>query len=167
MKPEMMALGRRLLACPLFEWRIGMMAASMHVYPWQESGTLLNWHGPMQRPLYGVVCYFIEQVGPIAHWYAEDEGWGDNWQLYNGWTCPPDAFPDLTDPGTIGHLLALVREAHGDPCLYVGAVSTGVAALLGWAVFRREMWGMVIVARGSTEGEALVEALSSASREKG
>ncbi len=32
---------------------------------------------------------------------------------------PDDAIPDLTDPASLGCLLALVREAHHEPALYV------------------------------------------------
>lgn len=68
-------------------------------------------------------------------------------------------WPDLTDPATLGCLLALVREAWGDPRaqLYVMEDADG-----------REGWGLVLE-RGEgvgpfaeTEAEALVAALEAA-----
>lgn len=64
--------------------------------------------------------------------------------------------PDLTDPATLGCLLALVREAWGDPTLHVvcagGSVELGV-----W----HARWG-TSSRRGATEAEALVAALEAA-----
>ncbi len=51
---------------------------------------------------------------PGMRWRTEDDrGRLDDFQPeYMG--RPPDALPDLTDPATLGCLLALVREAWGD-----------------------------------------------------
>jgi len=64
--------------------------------------------------------------------------------------------PDLTDPATLGCLLALVREAWGDPALYVMRAG-GDEALGVW----HARWG-TSSRRGATEAEALVVALESA-----
>jgi len=65
--------------------------------------------------------------------------------------------PDLTDPATLGCLLALVREAHGDPVLFARFRSARVRP--DWAV----SWdGSDVIATGATEAEALVAALESA-----
>ena len=61
--------------------------------------------------------------------------------------------PDLIDPATLGCLLALVREAHGDPHAYLAPGD-------GWFVGRRARDG--IVGEGDTEAEALVAALEAA-----
>lgn len=37
--------------------------------------------------------------------------------------CVPGTLPDLSDPATLGCLLALVREAHRDPRMFVEAYS--------------------------------------------
>lgn len=63
--------------------------------------------------------------------------------------------PDLTDPATLGCLLALVRGAWGDQRLAC------VPWRLNWAVDRVWMRNGH-VAEGATEGEALVAALEAA-----
>ena len=65
--------------------------------------------------------------------------------------------PDLSDPATLGCLLALVREAWGDPRMFVEAYS-----------FLRDTWRCVGVSFssewvGPTEAAALVAALEAAS----
>ena len=66
--------------------------------------------------------------------------------------------PDLSDPATVGCLLALVREAWGEPKAYVAARGEGLDL---WAVClpqpRADRFG-----HGATEAEALVAALESA-----
>lgn len=64
-----------------------------------------------------------------------------------------DVMPDLTDPATLGCLLALVREAWNDPHLYVGR------RIVGWGVCR-PMHGCAH--RRDTEVDALVAALEAA-----
>jgi hypothetical protein len=65
--------------------------------------------------------------------------------------------PDLTDPATLGCLLALVREAHGDPMLF--ARFRGARVRPDWMV----SWdGSDVIATGATEAEALVAALERA-----
>ena len=59
--------------------------------------------------------------------------------------------PDLTDPATIGCLLALVREAWGSPHAYVGHSDKWVAA------FCCEVGGRAFAS--TTEAAALVAAL--------
>ena len=57
----------------------------------------------------------------------------------DGSDVPRHALPDLTDPATLGCLLALVREAYGSKALYV-RLSDGVRAsdgiraweVIGW-----------------------------------
>lgn len=72
---------------------------------------------------------------------------------YSDWPC----IPDLRDPATLGCLLALVREAWGDPC------ATSRAYCGYWGVLRPDVdpdcWH---IARGATEAEALVSALERA-----
>jgi hypothetical protein len=75
-----------------------------------------------------------------------------------------DDLPDLTDPATLGCLLALVREAWGVPDLYVAPVEyvgPGPApAWRAWAVEGPDLH--VYTTSGKTEAEALVAALEAA-----
>jgi hypothetical protein len=64
------------------------------------------------------------------------------------------ALPDLTDPATLGCLLALVREAWNDQRAYIRA-SFGWEHITDYCV---EKWPP----GGETEAEALVAALKSA-----
>ncbi len=56
---------------------------------------------------------------------------GDPWSIVEGYdgSCSPkqgpEWTPDLTDPATLGCLLALVREASGDPVAYTVPWSHG------------------------------------------
>lgn len=92
------------------------------------------------------------------------------------WDADMIALPNLSDPATLGCLLALVREAWGDPSLYVRRGSTtrksdGVRAweVLGWLDPSRSPdgrggswsgWGY------ASEAEALVAALEAAHEEE-
>jgi hypothetical protein len=74
------------------------------------------------------------------------------------WLDPAAEFPDLTDPATLGCLLALVREHHKEPRLAV--VPTGK----GWSVSR--VWLRSphdrVAGVHTLEAEALVAALEAA-----
>ena len=91
----------------------------------------------------------------------------DGWP-YAEWPC----LPDLTDPATLGCLLALVREVYGSPALYCRLSSTtrasdGIRAweVIGWLDASRSPngrggsflgWGY------ASEAEALVATLEAA-----
>lgn len=81
------------------------------------------------------------------------------------WWCPPlsnheafvaeeETLPDLTDPATLGCLLALVREVWGRPLICTFAGGDGQWAMHGMAT-GWEPWH-------PTEAEALVAALEAA-----
>lgn len=72
-------------------------------------------------------------------------------KLHGDWK---DALPDLNDPGTMGCLLALVREAWEDPSICTAVDNTGC----GWWV---EGLDVPMTLHG-TEAEALVAALEAA-----
>lgn len=63
-------------------------------------------------------------------------------------------FPDLTDPATLGCILALVREKHGPDC-FVRCWPD-----VHWMVYRPDSpWSASVIGKGKTEAEALVAAL--------
>ena len=77
-------------------------------------------------------------------------------------TCRGQLLPDLTDPATLGCLLALVREAWRDET--IGTAATREAdGYRGWVI---EAWNPLSPANEigpfSTEAEALVAALEAA-----
>lgn len=69
-------------------------------------------------------------------------------------TCRGQLLPDLTDPATVGALLALVREAWGDPNIWVGRRENG------WACYGYLVWELAGLC--FSEAEALVAALEAA-----
>jgi len=64
------------------------------------------------------------------------------------------ALPDLTDPGTVGHLLWLARRMMNDPCLVVEPSGPPVAQ---WEVVSRDG---SIYCSGDTEGRVLAMLLA-------
>jgi hypothetical protein len=99
-------LARRAVACKGWRWMPGMLTL-----PFRESGP----DSPVCHPAWRVI--YDGRSGP----YANPKN--------------NDAPPDLTDPATLGCLLALVREAWGDPRLVAiccEAAHPGQSE--GWAV---------------------------------
>ena len=79
--------------------------------------------------------------------------------LYPGWAPYPGALPDLTDPATLGCLLALVREAWGIPTLaavYCEEAHPGQGS--GWAVQSADN-RIPVAGEHPTEAAALIAAL--------
>jgi hypothetical protein len=76
----------------------------------------------------------------------------------------PDDVPDLTDPATLGCLLALVREARGQPNAYARLRREPRSHQeLHWEVLANaEEWRESVLGAGATEAEALVAALEAA-----
>jgi len=91
-------------------------------------------------------------------------GMADHWgqRLREGhWVDPAAALPDLTDPATLGCLLALVREAWADECACVLPIDYGPAGVM-W-VARLTAGGRSLTERHwPTEVESLVAALEAA-----
>ncbi len=95
-----------------------------------------------------VACKGWRWMPGMRWWTEDDRGRLDNFQPeYMG--RPPGALPDLTDPATLGCLLALVRAAYGD-------------GMIGperdyWALEVRFYWYY-----GPSEPDVLVQALEAA-----
>jgi len=119
-------LARRAVACPGWRWLPGMRYQLIN-----ERGQIGGWMRASDR---------------TAHLDALDARDDTN----------EVALPDLDDPATLGCLLALVREAWGDP-------SASPRLEAGWwRVYVSSYPG--IAGGGATESEALVAALEAAPR---
>ena len=73
----------------------------------------------------------------------------------DGYREAPGEYPDLSDPATLGCLLALVREVHNEPTAFVERHPIGAP----WQVHTVDGG---IFAQGETEAAALVAALEAA-----
>lgn len=123
------AFSRRGVACRGWRWMPGMLACDGYRMLWC-SDTEREWAGPQ-----------FTQAG-MAWRYARIHG--------------EPHLPDLTDPATLGCLLALVREAWGQDDLV--AFRFGGA----WCAEVTPQEAQHHAFYGSTEAEALVAALESA-----
>ena len=128
MTDEQIALARRAVACRGFRWMPGML---------RGDGFRCIWVDEDEREL----------AAPT--WSANGIEW------LNRRVGPKD-LPDLTDPATLGCLLALVREAHAVPFLQVSVkISPEHGYQFDGHPHHRGQWV-------DSEAEALVAALEDA-----
>ena len=105
-----------------------------------------------------VACRGWRWMPGMRWWTEDDRGRLDDFQPeYMG--RPPDALPDLTDPATLGCLLALVREAWGKEDM--NAVRLFRDGFRKWCV-EYDDDATDAASYGPTEAEALVAALEAA-----
>ena len=137
MTDEMIALGRRAVACKGWRWMPGMQTDSK-----------------FSR----VVAVDSETGVPCA---AEQGATNDD--CHAVWLDDVPVLPDLTDPATLGCLLALVREAWGCAVItspdydYDDDEARQGPNVVGWRAVETVRW--MPVGEGKTEAEALVAAL--------
>ena len=134
-------LARRAVACKHWRWAPGMLSRCST----DTRRAVYRWLAGLDTRHYGTVCVVEDNYGrPWHHGVL-------------AWEPTPDDLPDLSDPATVGCLLALVREAWGDPCLHVGLLPAR------WGVWTSQNMPLhECVGKGLTEAEALVAALEAA-----
>ena len=143
MTEEQIALARRAVACRGWRWMPGMSICAMGLT--SSRGLDICDHG---RVLDVMDDDGMQMVSASEYPYDEDGvpeyRWADAMHI-----------PDLTDPATLGCLLALVRVAHGHELLHLSyRIAKGA---VGFACYtpRPRPWV-------SSEAEALVAALEDA-----
>ena len=159
MNEAMEDLARRAVASPHWRWMPGMLAKIVN----GDSGRVCERRG---EP---VVCHVdgtIERPWPRGTTrdlvsFCGSRRWREGPML-----------PDLTDPATLGCLLALVRDVLGEPLASVEMRQpgdTGYRAILrvpvgseGWRVVGRQWWG-TSRCPAAAEADVLLVALESAS----
>ena len=139
---EQQELARRAVACKHWRWVRGCPIA------------------PVEAPVDGEFAFALEHPSdgrPLHAFVTPHDGLG---VLEIG-----RDLPDLTNPATLGCLLALVREAWGDGALGVCELY-GLDGLRRWVVVQRDL---MVPSRGSgpTEAHALVAALEAAPMDGG
>lgn len=134
MTDKMTLLAKRAVACKGWRWMPGMLSDEGRV---------------VEINVYGVLVGYT--TGIILKSGAQ--GWPRAWEA-----SASLRLPDLSDPATLGCLLALVRKAWGDPGMFVRP--RGSKMRPDWAVFTGQNSDLVCSA--SKEVEALVAALEAA-----
>jgi len=138
-------LAKRAVACNGWRWMPGMRATHRHCSPIRvlvrDDGEGYECHIVAPGPD-GNEIQCIDECGVMGSFPGAD-----------GSAYP--VLPDLDDPATLGCLLALVREAWGDPRIYVWTPGP----LPRWHV---RGYSCAPAVGGATEAEALVAALEAA-----
>lgn len=109
----------------------------------------------------------LHEAGRIAHWHRDgmqyltsDGPWRpEPSDLDARWRPKPSESPDLEDAATRGCLLALLREATGDPLVCLLSHSRGWPLQVSWTCATGNPTKGSLGAVGDTEGHALAAAL--------
>ena len=146
--PVWKALGERAVKCEAWRWLPGMLALHRHTSPVRVLG--------IESDEACALTVHPGEDGPEVRCAHE---WG-----VVGLFREHDFVPDLSDPATLGCLLALVREAWRAPTVHVGPVGAVASGGAQWAVriFSGECPYPFIQCQRATEAEALVAALEAA-----
>ena len=154
MTPEQTDLARRAVACRRWRWMPGMLAwRTTHRGERVQIRLIdgLDQHAELTDPRR------VETIPSGTRLFESGHS------VVDGWHRVEDLTPDLTDPATLGCLLALVREAWGDlrlVAIYVAAWNLGQSE--GWAVQCTDTCLPVAGEDYPSEAEALVAALEAA-----
>jgi hypothetical protein len=153
-------LGRRAVACARWEWRPGMLA-------WYSPRGSQGRRWDLEAGV--AIMVRVLRVG------ATDESSAVLWCTADGEPLPrggeiadclgDDLVPVIRDHATLGALLGLVREAHGDPLLYIEPDDGewfGQPGILWCYMKHREGSTFISGPFASSEAEALVAALEAA-----
>ena len=146
MTEEQIELGRRAVACKGWRWMPGMNALGRL----DQDGGALRVHGV------GRTSVGVQLRGGAFDWRQRTDG---RWLCLHGGDVigsPCEVLPDLTDPATLGCLLALVREAWGQDDLVAFRFNPQ------WCAEVTPKEGQHHAFYGDTEAEALVYALEAA-----
>lgn len=146
MNEELMALSRRAIACTNWRWMPGMTAWRLtHRDEW-------------------VQVHFVKgldnnsELADPDHTDSKKLMVASGHSVINGWYRIGDLLPNLTDPATLGCLLAIIREVYSDPCACVIPIDYGPAGVM-WQVRLTANGRQVTERHYTTEIEALVAAL--------
>lgn len=141
MTPELTAAAERLVSLPTgFRWMPGMLDVEGRRFVGVEE------------------C--AESMAETAVWLI-DVAEGDEDRVA--------ALPDLTDPATLGCVLAMVREAYGDPRIHTKASPTSLSAYINLEEFdwKWQAGSMnMSYGKGPSEAECLVNAIAAAAGAK-
>ena len=112
------------------------------------------------RLLPGMRATWPDDARPCRRYGSPGEtgGWVSDYSGNERFNSDEDALPDLADPATLGCLLALVREAWGDPVADVRYRGEGE----DWACRCQSQSWFDPDITGATQAEALVAALEAA-----
>lgn len=148
---DLTELARRALACKKWKWLPGML------------GWRTNHKGEQVRVRFVESVEDQELVDPRVHERKPSKTLivASGHAVADGWHEVSTILPDLRDPATIGCLLALVREAWGDPGMSLECRIVAHYGKWEWTVLALDKPKIIPVYAWS-EAEALVTALEAA-----